>query len=173
MNKSAIDIARKAGFAMENSAAIQAAETFAAAIKAAHLAELAGVDMPKPVAHIAWRNGKPNYEGDDAICEDAVWPVDSDDDRESKAVVTLDQCREAVASAVARKNSEWRKQYELQAVKDSLTTDAERYRAIREGIEVESNNIGIVISLIDDFGGETLRGEIADATIDAALEVTK
>ena len=40
----------------------------------------------EPVAYLAWRDGKPCYEGDDAVCEDAVWPVDYDDDRTSMAV---------------------------------------------------------------------------------------
>jgi hypothetical protein len=39
-----------------------------------------------PIAYIAWRDGKPCYEGDDAVCEDAVWPVDFDDDRTSMPV---------------------------------------------------------------------------------------
>ena len=43
-------------------------------------------DVLKPVAYLAWRDGKPCYEGDDAVCEDAVWPVDYDDDRTSMAV---------------------------------------------------------------------------------------
>jgi hypothetical protein len=41
-----------------------------------------------PVAYLAWRDGKPCYEGDDAVCEDAVWPVDFDDDRTSMPVYT-------------------------------------------------------------------------------------
>ena len=45
----------------------------------------------EPVAYIAWKDGKPCYEGDDAICEDAVWPVDSDDDRTSMPVYTAPQ----------------------------------------------------------------------------------
>ena len=40
----------------------------------------------KPVAYLAWRDGKPCYEGEDAVCEDAVWPVDGDDDRTSMPV---------------------------------------------------------------------------------------
>jgi peptidoglycan hydrolase CwlO-like protein len=40
----------------------------------------------EPVAYLAWRDGKPCYEGDDAVCEDAVWPVDIDDDRTSMPV---------------------------------------------------------------------------------------
>ena len=54
-------------------------------------AELARVRAGKPVAYIAWKNDKPCYEGDDAICEDAVWPVDSDDDRTSMPVCTAPQ----------------------------------------------------------------------------------
>ena len=40
----------------------------------------------EPVAYLAWRDGNPCYEGDDAVCEDAVWPVDHDDDRISMPV---------------------------------------------------------------------------------------
>jgi len=65
----------------------------------AHLAAMAPPVQPQaqedaPVAYIAWKDGKPCYEGDDAICEDAVWPVDSDDDRASVA-------REALSAAKA------------------------------------------------------------------------
>jgi len=48
--------------------------------------------------------------------------------------------------------------------------DAARYRAIRNGLVVDPDNSGIVVSLIDDFGGETLHGEKADQAIDAAIE---
>ena len=51
---------------------------------------------------------------------------------------------------------------------DQLTQDAKRYRAIREGLEVDENS-GIVVSLVDDFGGETLNGEVANNAIDAAI----
>jgi hypothetical protein len=54
-------------------------------------AEIARVRAGEPVAHIAWKNDKPCYEGDDAICEDAVWPVDSDDYRTSMPVFTAPQ----------------------------------------------------------------------------------
>ena len=54
-------------------------------------AELARVRAGEPVAYIAWKNDKPCYEGDDAICEDAVWPVDSDDYRTSMPVFTAPQ----------------------------------------------------------------------------------
>ena len=53
-----------------------------------------------------------------------------------------------------------------------LERDAKRYRAIREGLEVDQNHVGaagIVVSLVDDFGGETLRNEAADDAIDRAL----
>jgi hypothetical protein len=55
---------------------------------------------------------------------------------------------------------------------EALTKDAERYRAIREGLEVDPHHIGaagIVVSLVDAFGGETLRGDAADEAIDAAI----
>lgn len=51
----------------------------------------------------------------------------------------------------------------------ALEADALRYRAIRGGLEVDPDNSGIVVSLIDDFGGETLRDEKADEAIDAAI----
>ena len=51
-----------------------------------------------------------------------------------------------------------------------LEKDAGRYRAIRNGLEVDPDNSGIVVSLIDDFGGETLHGDKADAAIDAAIK---
>ena len=50
-----------------------------------------------------------------------------------------------------------------------LEVDALRYRAIRGGLEVDPDNSGIVVSLIDDFGGETLQNEKADEAIDAAI----
>lgn len=51
----------------------------------------------------------------------------------------------------------------------ALEKDAARYQAIRTGLEVDPDNSGIVISLIDDFGGSTLHGEDADSAIDAAM----
>ena len=56
----------------------------------------------EPVAYIAWKDGKPCYEGDDAICEDAVWPVDSDDDRTSMPVFTAPQPAAQEGEAVAK-----------------------------------------------------------------------
>jgi hypothetical protein len=52
---------------------------------------------------------------------------------------------------------------------EGLRRDAERYRAIRNGLEVDPDNSGIVVSMIDDFGGSTLRGDAADQAIDAAM----
>ena len=40
----------------------------------------------EPVAYLAWRDGKPCWEGDDCVCEHAVYPVDHDDDRTSMPV---------------------------------------------------------------------------------------
>ena len=53
--------------------------------------QLAERSKAEPVAYIAWRDGKPCYEGDDVICENAVWPVDGDDDREAMPVYTAPQ----------------------------------------------------------------------------------
>ena len=63
----------------------QAAQAQAAVEPADRLADT-GETMP--VAYLAWRDGNPCYEGDDAVCEDAVWPVDFDDDRTSMPVYT-------------------------------------------------------------------------------------
>lgn len=52
----------------------------------------------------------------------------------------------------------------------ALEADAKRYRAIRSGLEVDTDNSGIVVSLIDDFGGSTLRDKDADDAIDAAMQ---
>ena len=40
---------------------------------------------PEPVAYFAWRDGKPCWD-EDFVCQDAVYPVDSDDDRTSMPV---------------------------------------------------------------------------------------
>lgn len=58
----------------------------------------------------------------------------------------------------------------LRKAVEELVTDAARYRAIRDGLEVDPENSGIVVSLIDDFGGSTLRGDDADSAIDAAMK---
>lgn len=57
---------------------------------------------------------------------------------------------------------------QLSDERDALKADAARYRAIRSGLEVDENS-RIVVSVIDDFGGETLRNEHADESIDAAM----
>ena len=43
-------------------------------------------EKQEPVAYLAWRNGEPCYAGEDAVCGDAVWPCDADDDRTSMPV---------------------------------------------------------------------------------------
>ena len=45
----------------------------------------------EPVAYLAWRDGKPCWDGDDCVCEDAVYPVDHDDDRTSMPVYLAPQ----------------------------------------------------------------------------------
>lgn len=55
--------------------------------QAADMLEADAQAVPQePVAYLAWRDGKPCWEGDDCVCEDAVYPVDHDDDRTSMPV---------------------------------------------------------------------------------------
>ena len=55
--------------------------------EAADMLEADAQAVPQePVAYLAWRDGKPCWEGDDCVCEDAVYPVDHDDDRTSMPV---------------------------------------------------------------------------------------
>ena len=44
-------------------------------------------DDVEPVAYLAWRDGKPCWD-EDCVCQDAVYPVDEDDDRTSMPVYT-------------------------------------------------------------------------------------
>jgi hypothetical protein len=39
----------------------------------------------EPVAYLAWRDGQPCWD-EDCVCQDAVYPVDEDDDRTSMPV---------------------------------------------------------------------------------------
>ena len=55
---------------------------------AAVAAKLKGWDAQGAVAYLAWKDGKPCYEGDDGVCEEAVWPLDDTDDRTSMPVYT-------------------------------------------------------------------------------------
>ena len=55
--------------------------------QAADMLEADAQAVPQePVAYLAWRDGKPCWEGDDCVCQDAVYPVDHDDDRTSMPV---------------------------------------------------------------------------------------
>ena len=55
--------------------------------QAAFMLEADAPAVPQePVAYLAWRDGKPCWEGDDCVCQDAVYPVDHDDDRTSMPV---------------------------------------------------------------------------------------
>ena len=51
----------------------------------------------EPVAYLAWRDGKPCWEGDDCVCADAVYPVDHDDDRTSMPVYLAPQQQTATS----------------------------------------------------------------------------
>lgn len=60
-----------------------------------------GTEVPDPVGHLAWREGKPSWD-EDCVCEDAVYPVDGDDDRESMPIFTIAQLRLAIGAATLR-----------------------------------------------------------------------
>ena len=48
--------------------------------------ELEKLQQQKPIAYLAWHDGKPCWSDDDCVCEDAVYPVHDDDDRVSMPV---------------------------------------------------------------------------------------
>ena len=79
----------------------------AAAIQHYRDSLVAGGVLPEPVGYLAWKDGKPCWEGDDCVCEDAVYPVCSDDDRTSKAIYTADQVRQAIADALAKREPDY------------------------------------------------------------------
>lgn len=60
--------------------------------KAAYDALRAALEQPavEPVGYLAFRDGSPAWD-EDCVCEDAVYPVDSDDDRVSVAIYTAPQ----------------------------------------------------------------------------------
>lgn len=60
----------------------------------------------EPVAYLAWRDGNPCYEGDDAVCEDAVWPADEDDERTSMPVYTAPPDYERMSALADKWNME-------------------------------------------------------------------
>lgn len=60
--------------------------------QAADMLEADAQAVPQePVAYLAWRDGKPCWEGEDCVCQDAVYPVDHDDDRTSMPVYLAPQ----------------------------------------------------------------------------------
>lgn len=56
----------------------------------------------EPVAYLAWRDGKPCWEGDDCVCEDSVYPVSDDDDRTSMPLYAAPQQAEIEALTTER-----------------------------------------------------------------------
>jgi len=46
--------------------------------------------VQEPIGYLAFRDGKPSWD-EDCVCEDAVYPVDADDDRVSVAIYTAPQ----------------------------------------------------------------------------------
>jgi hypothetical protein len=68
--------------------------------EAASMLEADAPAVPQePVAYLAWRDGKPCWEGDDCVCADAVYPVDHDDDRTSMPVYLAPQQRPRLTDA--------------------------------------------------------------------------
>ena len=108
MTKSIIELAFEAHlYDDDQEPLVQHLEAYAAAIKAAHLEELlAGVEMPEPVA---WRCTNWSGSPDDYIYRDADdCAVNAKGEKCGEGLVTLDQCQQAVAAAVARKEIEFR-----------------------------------------------------------------
>lgn len=58
-----------------------------------------------PTAYIAWRNEQPAW-GEDCVCQDAVFPVDMDDDRESMPLYTCDQAHGIYGPTITRLQGE-------------------------------------------------------------------
>jgi hypothetical protein len=142
------DIAREAGLNDFGVAwQMDALEAFATAIKAAHLAELTqGVEMPEPAFHV-WI---------DPITMAYVANKYDKPVLESTPVVTLDQCQQAVAAAVARKATQVGdiNVVELIAERDSLTAelakkDAEIDEAATKALDYASKYNDIVQSITD------------------------
>ena len=131
MTKSITDIAREAGLNDFGVAwQMDALERFAAAIKAAHLEELASVGMPEPVALVSHAGGSSSVSfkhRDIASLPDRAH------------LVTLDQCQQAVAAAVAT-NEQLRDQNtsldaacaKLEAERDALRDELERRNSAAE-----------------------------------------
>jgi len=44
-------------------------------------------EKEQPIAYLAWRDGEPCWD-EDCVCQDPVYPVDTDDDRTSMPVYT-------------------------------------------------------------------------------------
>lgn len=63
-------------------------------IAATRVALRAALEQPapvqEPIGYLAFRDGKPSWD-EDCVCEDAVYPVDADDDRVSVAIYTAPQ----------------------------------------------------------------------------------
>lgn len=68
-------------------------------------AKLTALEKQEPTAYLAWRDNKPCWEGDDCVCEDAVYPVDGDDDRTSMPLYLAAGAAQPVSVAVPE---EWK-----------------------------------------------------------------
>lgn len=72
-------------------------------LEPAIIAKLAGLSL-EPVGYLAWLNGKPAWS-EDCVCEDAVYPRDSDDDNTSMPIHTATQLAAARVQALEEASS--------------------------------------------------------------------
>ena len=122
------------------------------------------VDEEEPVAYLAWRDGKPCYEGDDAVCEDAVWPVDGDDDRASMPVVTLASAQAAVAAQALAYETHY------EGALDRITALEAALRQARDALDVATDSLG---SFTMDHGSSQVDFDNIDTALAALCKLNQ
>jgi hypothetical protein len=150
-----LDIARDAGFPVDDygKRLHEMLERFAAAIKAAHIAELCSVEMPEPVAQLHPAHWKPNADGSEWCREALLYSPNNEGDKlrgvnTRVKLVTLDQCREAVAAAVAKKDAE------IAELKADLETERNHVLDRRMQIDALTAERDALRKLLDEHWGE-------------------
>ena len=153
MTKSIIELAREAGASAYANRhypdqpymtfSPEKLEAFATAIKAAHLAELTqGVEMPETLGFM-WQHDETGRIGFAEESQRQPWSKGNPRLAIVCDIVTLDQCQQAVAAAVARKDAEIAVQEEeivalrnagsaLTAERDALRDELERRNSAAE-----------------------------------------
>jgi len=135
-----------------------------AAIKAAHLEELAGVEMPEPVAECIHSDKRGYFQ----MAKVGRLVLDEEDKEIGFSVVkfvTLDQCREAVAAAVA-------KQREIrQRMEDEYLKVAQQDDEVRAALTAERDALAVDLAKSQDYAkSEYLLREKAEAERDRLRE---